>query len=417
MRLLALAFATLAAVSLGGCGGTLYTSEGLPALPGGGSQCTDPAAPLACDLGAGPVCVARDRNHCASCADVCPADPGNGLQRCLEASAGAGDWACHLDCDAGWLRTGATCSRATAVAAGDAHSCAVAGGTLKCWGENGAGQVSGAPSSGSVLLPVDLAAGASLVAAGGTSTCAVVGGSVTCWGTVGSPSPAVGSATALAVGASHACALLSSGAIQCWGAGAPVTAAPGGSAFFALSSGASHACALDAGGAVTCWGDNAQGQLGGGTVATQSRVVFASGMAAIGAGYDQACAAEAGGARVLHCWGNGAAPAQVTRVNFDAVEIAPGRAHVCVHKDAEGPKCFGDNSLGQLGQAIVPAGELSSVPGPGVGAFTLAAGRDHTCSLFPDGSAQCWGVNAAGQLGTGSTAAVAAGVLVTPSGR
>lgn len=407
-------FLTLALLALSACGGTLYTSEGLPALPGGGgAQCTDPAAPMSCDLGAGPVCVAHDRDHCASCSDACPVDPANGSYGCPESVVGAQDWSCRLICNPGWLRTGSGCSRAIAVAAGDSHTCAVAGGLLRCWGANESGQVAGAPSSGPVLVPFDLASGVTLVGAGGTSTCAVVAGSVACWGAVASPSPAITNAAALAVGAGHACALLATGAVQCWGG---IAGTPGGTDFLTVTSGASHACALDAAGAVTCWGDNARGQLGGGAAATQSRVVFASGMAAVGAGHDQACAAEAAGQRRLHCWGNDSPPALEPRVNFDAVEIAPGRAHVCVHKDMEPPKCFGDNTLGQLGQAGVAPGDASSIQGA-LGSYALASGRDHGCALFPDGGVQCWGANAAGQLGGGSTALVAVGTLVPISGR
>ncbi|HEY0136567.1 MAG TPA: RCC1 domain-containing protein, partial [Nannocystis sp.] len=69
------------------------------------------------------------------------------------------------------------------------------------------------------------------------------------------------------------CALMNDGTVRCWaGLSPPVaggartgkpTAIEGVTDVVALDVGASHACALSTGGAVSCWGYNTQGQIDG----------------------------------------------------------------------------------------------------------------------------------------------------------
>jgi LPXTG-motif cell wall-anchored protein len=91
-------------------------------------------------------------------------------------------------------------------------------------------------------------------------------------------------ATAISTGNSHTCALLSSGAVKCWGyndngqlglgdtnkrgdgpgemgAALPVVDLGSGVTVTAISTGDEHTCALSSG-AVKCWGANGYGQLG-----------------------------------------------------------------------------------------------------------------------------------------------------------
>src|SRR5581483_6270471 len=73
---------------------------------------------------------------------------------------------------------------ATAIAAGDRHTCAVAGEGVYCWGANTDGQLGdGNPAARPTPVVVTGVLGASDVAAGSVSSCAVArDGTVLCWG-------------------------------------------------------------------------------------------------------------------------------------------------------------------------------------------------------------------------------------------
>jgi alpha-tubulin suppressor-like RCC1 family protein len=146
------------------------------------------------------------------------------------------------------LGTGRT---AIAVALGDTHSCALLdNGAVKCWGTNDRGQLgvgdvfargAAAADMGDALPAVALGGPARAIAAGGSHTCALLtSGAVKCWGlndtgqlgqgntnTIGDQPgelealPAVDlgpgrTATAIDVGV-HSCAVLDTGAVKCWG--------------------------------------------------------------------------------------------------------------------------------------------------------------------------------------------------------
>ena len=217
---------------------------------------------------------------------------------------------------------------ATAIAAGDFHTCALLdNGTVKCWGANDVGQLGqgdtdsrgdSAGEMGDDLDPVDLGAGRTAVA--------------------------------IAAGGVHTCALLDDGAVKCWGDSALRAARPG-----------RHA---------TCRGDDA-GEMG-----------------------DDLDPVGLGAGRT-------------------AVAIAAGDVHTCALLDNGIVKCWGFNLDGELGYGDTDArgdgaGEMGDFLGPvGLGAgrtaVAITAGDFHTCALLDDDTVKCWGYNIVGQLGYGDT--------------
>jgi trimeric autotransporter adhesin len=195
-------------------------------------------------------------------------------------------------------------SGVTAISAKGGTSCAiVTGGAMKCWGYNGVGQL-GDGSNTSSKVPVNvtgLSSGVMKIAVGNQHTCAIVtGGAVKCWGInvngemgngtfVGSNVPTqvngfTSGATAIATGTAHTCAVVS-GAAKCWGfnregplgnnttdtSNVPVQVVSLSSGVTSISAGLSHSCAMVSG-VATCWGQNYSGQLGDGKTGTFSPV-------------------------------------------------------------------------------------------------------------------------------------------------
>jgi alpha-tubulin suppressor-like RCC1 family protein len=144
--------------------------------------------------------------------------------------------------DFGAVQVGAA---ATQVVAGQNHTCVLLeGGSVRCWGSGpalGYGEADlvlgddEPPSSGARIVDLDGIA-EELVAAGSMTCARLAGGDVRCWGfpngstdvplgddespTTFPPLPFPEPAVALGAGSEHACAILESGDVYCWGKGA-----------------------------------------------------------------------------------------------------------------------------------------------------------------------------------------------------
>jgi alpha-tubulin suppressor-like RCC1 family protein len=280
--------------------------------------------------------------------------------------------------------TGLT-SGVIAISAGDQHTCAItSAGGVKCWGDNGMGQLGNGTYTSSPT-PVDvvgLSSGVVAISAGGSLTCALTSeGAVKCWGLV------VGGG--LGDGLSH-------------GSSKPVNVAGLSSGVAAIAVGTSHACALTTEGAVKCWGSNYAGQLGDGTSVKRLTPVdvsgLSSGVVAVSAGAHHTCAMLSGGE--VTCWG--LTPVAVVGLPSDTTSIAEGDDYTCAVAGGAAT-CWGDNGSGQLGDGTTTSRSMPEpVVGLSSGVTAVDANLAHTCAVTSRGGVKCWGDNTNGDLGNGS---------------
>jgi alpha-tubulin suppressor-like RCC1 family protein len=325
---------------------------------------------------------------------------------------------------------------APSIAAGNAHTCALLSrGTVECWGFNGYGALGNGTNTG-------------------PQTCG--GGLIPCFTTPVAVSGLSG-ATAIAAGFDHNCAVVSGGAVVCWGNNAlgqlgdgtssgpqtcvwnsapqPCSMTPvavsGLSGVTTVAAGYYHNCAMLSGGTVACWGDNSVGELGNLTTTASSTPVPVSnlsGVKAIAAGDNFTCALLSSG--TVQCWGandvgqlgdgtycgppSSTCPATSLGASgvSGALAIAAGGSHACALLSGGTVKCWGSNGAGQLGDGTHcgPPSSLCPTISLGLsgltGAVAISAGGSHACALVLGGAVKCWGSNVRGQLGDGTTVAI-----------
>ena len=230
------------------------------------------------------------------------------------------------------------------------------------------------------------------------------------------------SATAIAAGLAHSCALTRAGGVKCWGSNGhdelgngttrdsltPVDVSGLTTGVRAVAAGVRHHCALTSAGGVKCWGNTSFGNLGDGTNVRRFTPVdvsgLSSGVRAIAAGMDHTCALTTAGG--VKCWGYNRfaalgdgtttdrwTPVDVSGLTSGVTAIAAGFGHSCALMGSGGVKCWGSVA----GERRTPV----DVPGlSGVRAIATSGG--HSCALTSAGGVKCWGGNANGQLGDGT---------------
>jgi alpha-tubulin suppressor-like RCC1 family protein len=333
-------------------------------------------------------------------------------------------WGLNLD---GQIGDGTTTTRLAPVAVkglgpvsqignGFDNSCAVSGTGVFCWGsnafgENGTGMVTNGanPTPGAVQ---GLTSAARIVAGSSSSTYAITaGGAVSAWGnnqegelgdgtTTLRPfaAPVSGLAApvvAMSGGTVYACAVLSTGAVQCWGTNVggnlgdgtttdrstPVTAV-GVSGAVGVATGRIHTCAVLSNGGVQCWGINGSGQLGDGTTTDRLTAV------------------------------------PVVGLGGPAVAVTAAGDYTCALLASGSLQCWGDNTFGQFGNGTTTGSLTPVAAATGITtAIGITSGGDlqsqHTCAVTTAGNAFCWGSNESGELGNGTTTPSTTPVAVT----
>ena len=353
--------------------------------------------------------------------------------------------------------TVAEVSNAANITAGDYHACALLqNGEARCWGNNTAGQLGdGTETDSSSPVPVLQLAQAVGISTGGFHTCAVLqNGAVKCWGrneigqlgdgTTDSSSVPVAvsgitNAIAVAAGYKHTCALLQNGTVQCWGdnsygelgdgnavltserggastshSSVPVTVVGINTAVAVTASDGYHSCAVLQDGTVRCWGDNVSGQLGDGSRTTAVTPVAVVGIGAavdVSSGDFHTCALLRNG--TVNCWGlnytgqlgsgsstsDSATPVEVSGVGT-AIAVSAGVMHTCAVLQDGTARCWGDNSVGEIGDGTTSnAFDPVTVSGITTAAGPVAAGNNDSCVLLRGGVVKCWGLNTYGEVG------------------
>jgi len=322
----------------------------------------------------------------------------------------------------------------TDIAAGQAHSCAIASGQAFCWGYDNYGQLGNGATTNS-KIPVSTGLGnaffnsnaISAISAGQNHACTIADSQAYCWGynaygqlgngtatTYGAPVAVSTSGvlngqtvTAISAGVNHTCAV-AGGQAYCWGyngygqlgngtttsSTVPVAVSTsgvlGGHLVIAINAGGNHTCAVADNGQAYCWGYNGYGQLGNGTT-TSSTVPVAvatwgvlSGQTAtdISAGDNQTCAIASGQA---YCWGN----------NFNGQ--------------------LGNGASGIFASSTTPVAVSTSGVLGGHLVTNISTATYHSCAVA-DSQAYCWGYNGNGQLGNGTTTSSTVPVAVSTSG-
>ena len=295
-----------------------------------------------------------------------------------------------------------TPASAVAITTGAFHTCVLtSSGGMKCWGNNSYGRL-GDGTTTSRSTPVDvtgLTSGVLAIAARPSSI--------------------------------HTCALTPPGGVKCWGSNnrgqlgdgtttprlTPVDVSGLTSGVTAISAGHFHTCALTSSGGVKCWGYNQWGQLGSPAPTDSYLPVDVSGLSsvtAISAGWDATCALTSQGG--VQCWGrndvgqlgnnttiDSSTPVDVSGLSSGVTAISVGNKQACALTSLGGVKCWGTNSVGQLGNGTTTNSPTPvDVSGLTSGVSAVSAGGGHTCAVTTSGGANCWGNNNTGQLGNGA---------------
>lgn len=178
-----------------------------------------------------------------------------------------------------------------------------------------------------------------------------------------------------------------------------------------------HSCSLMSTGAIQCYGANGRGQLGNGTTTAsleatdvQSDATFTSIGEAQGLWN---CAVTLDGG--VKCWGynaygqlgdgtrtDRAVPVDVVSLE-DVLEVSTGNTHACALLADRTLRCWGDSYFGELGAGAVVGAQLSPIPVVGLTDVTsVHAGNLRTCASVASGELYCWGSNTNGSLGDGT---------------
>ena len=250
----------------------------------------------------------------------------------------------------------------------------------------------------------------------------------------------------ISAGREQACAVLVDGSLKCWGrdnhgqvgdgtsgsshdSPQSVSLGSNGETATYVAAGGFHTCAILTGGALKCWGHDDQGQLGDGTKGTNNptptAVALGTNMIAtqIALGGWHTCAVlkdttADDDSNSLKCWGhddqgqvgkgvsvNDTPDLETVAVGGTVSKLFTGQKQSCALLSDNSLKCWGQNEHGQMGigsttDQLTPSAALDL--GSSVSATDVALGVNHSCAILSNNTIKCWGKHIHGSLGSGA---------------
>jgi alpha-tubulin suppressor-like RCC1 family protein len=287
----------------------------------------------------------------------------------------------------------------TSVSAGDLHSTAIdINGNLYTWGSNSTGQIGYGVIAASYSTPQKIA-----TAIGNVFWKQLVTNTDGTW-TAG-----ITTTGALYTWGNNANGQLGDGTII--GKSSPVKI--GSNSWSVVSAGYSHMAAIDSTGALYAWGLNSSSQLGDGTTINKSSPVKigTSSWSAVSAGAQNMSAIDSTGA--LYAWGlngngqlgdgttvNKSVPIKIGTNSWSIVS-STGQYYTTAIDSTGALYAWGLNATYQIGDGTT-INKSSPVK---IGSFSwtkVSAGASHIAAVTTNGSLFTWGVNINGQLGDGT---------------
>ncbi len=235
-------------------------------------------------------------------------------------------------------------------------------------------------------------------------------GIASCWG---EPVPLPdGPIHKIALGREHGCALMQTGALNCWGEaqleasrlnahrfvdiaatleticgitnqgalhcfGADLGMPPPGQRWTQLSGGANHMCALTSEGAPACWGSNDQGQ---------TDAPDGTRLTSISAGHFHTCGIDT--SDFIVCWGRNDEHQSTPPETHGFTQVSAGWAHSCAVDNAGKALCWGCNAQ----HADLMTGSEEACTPPSTPFSAISAGDLwRSCGVTPSGEVSCWG--------------------------
>jgi hypothetical protein len=291
---------------------------------------------------------------------------------------------------------------ATSIATSGSAYCAIlASSQVDCWGGNGYGGVGDGTSTG-------------------PDSCYGYGTPPTPGPCSESPVSIGISATSLVHSDSNTCAILTSRAVDCWGynllgqlgdgtssgpdtcaGGLPCGTAPAPTGITATSivGGGVGYCAILTSGAVDCWGQNNYGQLGDGTANGPDDCYYP---AVKTQSYSEP-------PMLTHC------STSPVATGITATSLASDGSGYCAILPSRAVDCWGLNDDGELGIGMSSGPDncnlstsitlsCSTTPvATGIRATSLASDGGGYCAILTSGAVDCWGANNYGQVGDGTS--------------